>query len=246
MLSAPLNLIVDLALPPRCPACGAVVSQAHRLCGDCWGQLRFLGPPGCAACALPFDHDRGPDALCASCQRHRPRHAGVHAAVAYGDVARTLALRLKYGRRLANAETMARQMARLLPADTDLLIPVPLHRWRLWSRGFNQALLIAQAIGQSRQVPVARSLLIRTRRTPPLKGLGRQRRAKAVRGVFAVSPAQRAALRGKKVALVDDVYTSGATANACTTALLQAGAARVTIICWARVLDDATALSALP
>ena len=161
------------------------------------------------------------------------------AAVAYGDVARTLALRLKYGRRLANAETMARQMARLLTPDTDLLIPVPLHRWRLWSRGFNQALLLAQSIGRARGVPVERSLLRRTRRTPPLKGLGRRMRAKAVRGVFDIPSHRRAALHGKNVVLVDDVYTSGATADACTRALLKAGVAKVTIICWARVLDPA-------
>jgi ComF family protein len=128
-------------------------------------------------------------------------------------------------------------MARLLPPDTDTLIPVPLHRWRLWSRGFNQALLMAESIGRTRAVPVERSLLLRTRRTPPLKGLGRRMRAKAVRGVFTVPASHRAALRGKAVVLVDDVYTSGATADACTRALLKAGAAKVTILCWARVLD---------
>jgi ComF family protein len=237
MLLAPLRLAADLALPPRCPGCATVTGAPHRLCVTCWNDLRFLGPPWCAACALPFDYDRGPDALCASCQQQPPRHRGVHAAVAYGDVARTLALRLKYGRRLANAETMARQMARLLLDDADLLVPVPLHRWRLWSRGFNQALLIAAAVGRARGIAVAHSALIRTRRTPPLRGLGRRQRAKAVKGVFAVPPGAAADIRGKSIVLVDDVYTSGATADACTRALIKAGAATVTILCWARVLD---------
>lgn len=235
---APVLRIVDLALPPRCPGCGAVTGEAHRFCPDCWGSLRFLGPPWCAACGVPFEYDLGAGALCAPCQREAPRHAGVRAAVAYGDVARTLVLRLKYGRRLALAETMARHMARLMPPDADLLVPVPLHRWRLWSRGFNQALLIAEAVGKRGKIPVVRDALRRVHRTPPLRGLGRRQRARTVRGVFAADPAAAVMLKGRSVVLVDDVHTSGATADACTHALLGAGAARVTILCWARVLDS--------
>lgn len=234
----PLTRIVDLALPPRCPGCGAVTGEAHRFCADCFGALRFIGPPWCATCNLPFDHDRGTDARCADCLRHPPRHAGVRAAVAYGDIARRLALRLKYAGRLALAETMARHMARLVPPGTDLLLPVPLHRWRLWSRGFNQALLIAERVSRLSDAPVLRDALVRTRATPRLKGLGRRQRVKAVRGVFRVRPAARSLLRGKSIVLIDDVYTTGATTDGCVAALLRAGAARVTILCWARVIDD--------
>jgi len=162
--------------------------------------------------------------------------------VAYGDIARRIALRLKYGRRLVYAETMARQMARLLPHDADLMVPVPLHRWRIWSRGFNQSLLIARALERNSGVPVARDLLLRTRATAPLRGLGRRQRAKTVKGVFAIRQGSAGQLDGKSVVLVDDVHTSGATADACARALLAAGADRVTVVCWARVLEDYTAL----
>ncbi len=237
-LLAPLRLIADLVLPPRCPGCGAVTGAPHRFCAGCWATLRFIGPPGCAACALPFDHDRGAEALCARCQRTPPRHAGVRAAVAYGDVARAVVLRLKYGGRLAYAETMARLMARLLPDGADLLVPVPLHRWRLWSRGFNQAQLIAEGVARHGGVPLARDVLVWHRATPRLGGLGRRQRAKAVQGVFVVPDLARPTIAGRSIVLVDDVHTSGATADACTRALLKGGAARVTILCWARVIDD--------
>ena len=177
----------------------------------------------------------GPGATCASCAQNPPRHAGVRAAVAYGDVARTLALGLKYGGRIGLADTMAAPMARLLPDGAELLVPVPLHRWRLWRRGFNQAALIARAVGKATDVPVVVDVLQRTRRTPVLRGLsGRERRA-AVARAFTVRAG--ADLRGRPVVLVDDVHTSGATADACTAALLKAGARSVTLLCWARVLD---------
>ncbi len=230
----PLRLIASTALPPRCAGCGMPVGEDHRFCAQCWTGLRFLGPPWCAGCNRPFAFDRG-DALCAACLTVPPRHAGVLAAVAYGPIARDLALRLKYGGRIAFAETMARHMRRLLPDTADLLVPVPLHRWRIWSRGFNQAALIADAVAKLSGVPYDRDVLIRKRRTVLLRGLGGQQRSKAVAGAFAVHHPDR--VRGRAVILVDDVYTSGATAEACTRPLLRAGASSVTILCWARVLS---------
>lgn len=177
----------------------------------------------------------GPDATCAPCAERPPRHGGVRAAVAYGDVARVLALGLKYGGRVGLAETMARPMARLLPAKTERLVPVPLHRWRLWRRGYNQAALIARAVGAITGVPVAVDALERTRRTPVLRGLSGRERRQAVARAIAVR--DDAPVRGRAVVLVDDVHTSGATAEACTAALLRAGARSVSVLCWARVLD---------
>ena len=208
----------------------------HRFCATCWGGMRFLAPPWCATCHAPFDYDRGPEARCAACEQKPPRHAGIRAAVAYGDVARRVALRLKYGGRIAFAETVARQMARLLPEDADLLVPVPLHRWRLWTRGFNQAALIAAALGRMKEVPHAPFVLRRAKATAPLRGMGAKARARAVAGVFAIAPDRREGLRGRHVVLVDDIHTSGATSDACTRLLRRAGASRVTILCWARVL----------
>jgi ComF family protein len=233
-----LRFVADFALPPRCPGCSAVTGEDHRFCAECWASLRFLAPPWCAGCNTPFAYDRGPDAHCAKCIADPPRHAGIRAAVAYGDVARRVALRLKYGKRIAFAQTVGRQMARLMPADADLLVAVPLHRWRLWSRGFNQAALIAGALGRVSGVPADPLLLRRIKATPPLRGMGPKARARTVAGVFRVVDPH-ARLKGKAVVLVDDIHTSGATTDGCTRALLRAGATKVTILCWARVLGDA-------
>ncbi|HEX8388698.1 MAG TPA: ComF family protein [Sphingomonas sp.] len=236
-LLTPLRLIGSWALPPRCASCGEVVGDAHRFCAPCWSGMRFLGPPWCAGCNRPFEYDRGPDARCGECLADPPRHAGVRAAVAYDDTSRRLALRLKYGRRIGLAATMARYMARLMPDNVDLIVPVPLHRWRLWARGFNQSVAMGDALTALTGRPMDRLALVRTRATPSLKGRGHKARAKAVRGAFAVIDRERVA--GRRIALVDDVYTSGATADAATRALLRAGAASVVVLCWARVLEDA-------
>lgn len=233
----PFRYIIGIALPPRCAGCGVPVAEDHRFCAICWSGLRFLGPPWCAGCNRPFAFDRGEAALCAACLVDPPRHAGVRAAVAYGPVARDLALRLKYGGRIAFADTMARQMRRLLPAGIDMLVPVPLHRRRIWTRGFNQAALIADALAKLSSMPHDPDVLVRPRRTILLRGLGGRQRAKAVAGAFAVAAPER--IRGRTIVLVDDVYTSGATADACTRVLLKAGARSVTILCWARVLSSA-------
>ena len=232
---APLRMIGGLALPPRCAGCGIPVAEDHHFCAACWSGLRFLGPPWCAACHRPFAYDRGPGTCCAACLADPPIHAGVRAAVAYGDTARILALRLKYGRRIAVAQTMARQMARLMPDGAALLVPVPLHRWRLWSRGYNQAALIADALAKRTPVPVDRQVLVRRRATRSMRLMSRRRRAETVAGAFAVIDPAR--VKGRAVVLVDDVYTTGATANACAKALLKAGAGSVSILVWARVLD---------
>jgi ComF family protein len=232
----PLAKLIALALPPRCPGCGEVVDADHRFCAACWGGLTLIAPPWCATCHLPFEIDRGDAAQCGACLADPPIHDGVRAAVAYGAVARTLALRLKYGGRIGFAQTAARMMARVMPDDADLLVPVPLHRWRIWGRGFNQAALIARGLSRASGVPVAPDLLRRTRATPVLRGMGARARAKAVAGVFALAPGSVGQLRDRHVVLVDDVHTSGATGAACVRVLKRAGAARVTILCWARVI----------
>lgn len=229
--------LLSFALPPRCPGCGVVTTADHRFCAACWRSLRFLGAPWCASCHVPFAFERGAAARCGDCLAVPPRHAGVDAAVVYGEVARTVALRLKYGGRTAFAETAARLMVRYLPPDAELIVPVPLHHRRMWSRGYNQAGLIAAALTRASGVPSDMSALTRRHATPVLQGLGAAARRRAVQGAFAVP--DRARVTGRRIVLVDDVHTSGATSDACTRTLLAAGAARVSILCWARVLDDA-------
>lgn len=226
----------DFALPPRCPGCGVVVEGDDRFCLACWSRLAFLSGNGCAQCNMPMDG--APEGLiCGPCLEHPPSHDGVRAVVGYCDIARGVALKLKYSGRPAMARLIAAQLVRHFdPAPDDLLIPVPLHRWRIWSRGYNQSVLIARALSRRTGTAMRVDSLIRTRRTPLLRGLGAAERAKAVRGAFVVPAIAKGDLVGRHIWLVDDVYTSGATANACAKALKRAGAARVTILCWARVL----------
>ncbi len=237
--------VVDFALPPRCPACGIITPEPHRFCFTCWQSLTFLGEPCCARCGLPFAY--GDSALeCGRCLADPPPFDRLRAAVAYGEIARTVVLKLKYSGRPGLAETLARFMQRHLPdlaggagESEALLVPVPLHRWRIWKRGYNQAALIASALARRGGIAFAPDMLRRRKATPPLKGLGRRERALAVRGAFEVSEEGRKALPGRAVILVDDVFTSGATASACAQVLRRAGASSVSILCWARVVQEA-------
>lgn len=226
--------VLDFALPPRCPGCGAIVDGDHRFCMACWGQIEFLGKPSCVQCALPLPFG-DEETRCAACISRPPAFDRAFAATSYGELTRRLALKLKYGTKPATALTMAKLMARnVVPGADALLVPVPLHRWRIWRRGYNQAALIGAAL--SRQTGVARDdeVLRRIRSTPPLKAMSQAKRSDAVRGVFAVNAAR--LLAGRKIMLVDDIFTTGSTADACAKALKKAGAASVELHVWARVV----------
>jgi ComF family protein len=179
---------------------------------------------------------QGTDAdTCAVCMARPPRIARTRSAVAYDEISRGLAIRLKYGRKVAIAKTMARFMAPLIgEGEERVLVPVPLHRSRLWWRGFNQSALVASELSKRLKIPSRPLLLSRTRRTPPLKGMNSSQRRRAVAGAFKVRDHD--AVAGKTIILVDDVLTTGSTADACARALKRAGAARVELISWARVV----------
>ena len=225
---------LDFALPPRCAGCGVIVAEVHSFCPDCWRQIEFLGSAGCATCGTPLE---ATDAeRCALCLAKPPRIARSRAAVVYDDLTRSLALRLKYGRKVAVAKTMARYMAPLIGEQPDgaVLVPVPLHRGRLWQRGFNQSGIIALELARRTGLTTETMALRRIKRTPPLKGMNQQQRRRAVAAAFHV--ADGALVAGRTVVLVDDVLTTGSTANACARALRRAGAARVELVSWARVV----------
>lgn len=238
LIRSAIRPALDYALPPRCPGCGEIVGADHAFCLGCWGGMRFLGDPCCARCGVPFDYDHGAGAECGACLADPPPFDSARAVLAYGDVARSVALRLKYGRRIGLARLIAGQMARHVPAPEAplLIVPVPLHRWRLWWRGFNQSALIARHLGRLTGLPVDNLALLRMRRTQPLRGMTPRMRARVVRGAFALAPGD--AVKGRAVLLIDDVHTSGATAAACARALKRGGAASVHLLCWARVLPD--------
>lgn len=188
-------------------------------------------------CALPFEYGQGDGAACGACLAVPPAFDRLRAAVAYGDIPRRVALKLKYGGRPGVAETIARFVARHLDAPADaLVVPVPLHRWRIWKRGYNQAALIASALARRTGLEARLDLIERVKATPPLKGMGPKERKDAVRGAFRIAPERKAQVRGRTVVLVDDVYTSGATAGGCARVLKRAGASRVDVLAWARVV----------
>ena len=243
-LRAATRAIVDYALPPRCPGCGVIVGDDRQFCLACWSSLDFLGGPGCVHCSIPLPQTvSGGEIACGACLAEPPPFQGAPAALAYGPVARTVALRLKYGRRTGHARLMARLMARQLAAlgdvDAVLLVPVPLHRWRLWSRGFNQAALLADELARLTGAPRDHHLLLRVKPTASLRGKGRKERERIVAGAFALAPDAKARAAGRHLVLVDDVHASGATLRAAARVLRRSGAMRVSALTWARVVPDA-------
>jgi ComF family protein len=247
-LSQTLAPVIDLVFPPRCPLCGDGLSAQDGVCPACWEKLAIPGEPSCATCGRPFHDGIRDGSICAPCMAHPPRHGGIAAATLYNDASRQLVLSLKHGSRLALAPMMARLMAaKLHGVDSDwLLVPVPLHRWRLWRRGFNQAAVLAQELARLGKGRLAVDALVRRKATPALGGLGAKARARAVAGAIVANPRRKPRLKGASVMLVDDVLTSGATTDACVAALKRAGAGKVLISCFSRVLDEAIADTKTP
>ena len=233
-LKGAFRIVLDFALPARCGGCGSIVDEVDSFCIECWRQIEWLGIGGCIVCGLPL-HSTDAD-TCAACLAKPPRLARMRSAVAYDDITRAIAIRLKHGRKVALARTMARYMAPLIsaPKDDSILIPGPLHRGRLWRRGFNQSAIVARELSRRLNVPLSVDALKRVKSTPPLKGLNMLQRRRTVSGAFRANP--KAKLQGRAVILVDDVLTTGSTADACARALKRAGAARVELVSWARVI----------
>ena len=225
-LARSMKPLVDLLYPPRCPLCGVALAEQDGLCAECWGLLDI--PESGAAQAMPLT---GGSAI------------PVFAATLYNDASRRLVLDYKHGGRITHARLLARLIAARLPdpvagSALPLLVPVPLHRWRLWSRGFNQAALLAGELARMGKGELLVDGLLRLRRTPSLGGLGREARDRALAGAIRANPRRAGIIAGRDVVLVDDVFTSGATARSCGAVLMQAGARSVAIACFAQV-DEA-------
>jgi ComF family protein len=244
-LLEPIATLIDLIYPPRSPLCGEGLAAQGGLCGGCWQELAIPGEPACALCQRPFGEGMPQGTVCAPCLADPPRHDGIAAGTLYNEASRKLVLAFKHGRRIALAPLLARLIAARLPASVVehggewLAVPVPLHRMRLWRRGFNQSALLAREIARASGAEVLVDGLVRCKATPVLGGLGRKARARALSGAIAVNPRRADRLRGARVLLVDDVMTSGATSHACVTALKRAGAEKVVVACFARVLAEA-------
>ena len=233
------RLALDIALPTLCVFCREPV-DGEGVCAECWAKLSFIAPPYCPRLCIPFVYDPGPELLSMEAIANPPAYTRARAAVRYDDVARTLVHALKYQDRTDLAPAMGRWMARAgqeLLGEADVMVPVPLHWRRGWSRRYNQSGALARVISRQTGVKLASEALRRVRATEQQIGLSRSQRASNVQGAFKVAPERAAEIEGRRVVLVDDVLTSGATTDACARALLRAKAAQVDVLVFARVVD---------
>jgi ComF family protein len=232
---------LDLVLPRLCAVCREPVT-GQGLCPACWLKLSFITRPYCERLGVPFVYDPGPGILSMEAIAAPPAYHRARAAVRFDEISRALVHSLKYGDRLDLAPMMGRWVAhagREVLAEADALVPVPLHWRRLWARRFNQSAMLAAAVSAESGVSIAAGALKRVKPTAQQVGLTRNERATNVQGAFRVPPEGKPAVIGRKLVLVDDVLTSGATVEGCARALLRAGAANVDVLVFARVADPA-------
>ena len=229
----------DFLFPPGCPGCGRRMAMHGALCPSCWTALVFIERPYCEVLGVPFTHDPGPGFLSAQAIADPPVFGRLRSACLFEGAARRLVHDLKYRDRTELAPMMAGWMARAgweVVEECDMLVPVPLHRWRLFSRRFNQAGDLARALEDETGKPMLANALRRRRRTVQQVGLDRAAREANMKGAFEVTSGGKAEIFGRNLLLVDDVYTTGATVSAATRALKRAGAARVDVLTFAMAI----------
>ncbi len=233
--------VLGLLYPPTCIACQGATGEPHALCAACWSQIRFIERPFCERLGTPFQVDLGQPLLSPAAIADPPVFGRARAVAEYDGAASLLVHRLKYNDRPELGRALGRMMVRAgaeLLADADVIVPVPLHRWRLWRRRFNQAMILARVVSTGSGVPCDPFLLERVKHTRRQVGLTKTQRQENLQGAFRVPADAKARLRGRRVLLVDDVLTTGSTANAACRALLRGGAATVDILAFARVVTE--------
>ncbi len=231
--------LLDAVLPPRCLKCGDILSAAQALCPDCWRKLTWLGAPCCACCGQPFPFDAGGEALCGACLQKRPAYDRARAVFRYDDESRDLVIGLKHADRTETVPALAGWMSRVggaLLESTELIVPVPLHWTRLATRRFNQAALLAHAIGRTAGLPVLPQALLRRRATRSQGHLGRLARFRNVKGAIVVAERHATVVTNRRILLIDDVITTGATVESAAKALISAGARQVDVLALAKVV----------
>jgi ComF family protein len=237
LLRRTVGFILDVLIPPRCLSCGGVAKTQGALCPGCWDSITFLGPPACLRCGLPFDIDADSAAICGRCLLDPPRYRRARAVFRYDGASKGLVLGFKHADRIGRAPYFAGWMARAgadLLAEADLIVPVPLHPWRLFQRRYNQSALLANALADLSGVPCCPDVLARVRHTPKQGSMGRRQRRANLQGAIRMKRMDK--VRGRHVLLIDDVLTSGATVEECVRVLQSGGATAVDVLTLARVI----------
>lgn len=240
--STAVHMAMNTLFPPRCYACNQLTGAQDGLCAACWDKIRFIAAPYCARCGVPFPYEMGgADAECMPCIQSPPLFSGARAVFCYDEDSRALITGYKYHDRTHATPMYGNWLARAgvdILMHTDVIVPVPLHRLRLIKRRYNQSALLATALAKEAGKPILMRGLERIRHTPQQAGLTREQRLKNVEDAFAVPPPFRSQVNGQRVLIVDDVLTTGATLNACTQALLDAGAKDVYLLTLARTVGE--------
>ncbi len=237
-----LHVTADTLFPARCPSCALPVGTHGTLCVECWGAIHFIADPVCVTCGLPFEHPMGFEAMCGHCMQQTPAFAQARSVFRYDENSRNQVLALKYHDKTQLAPVFGSWLAHAGKSYADkvqYILPVPMHYWRLVSRRYNQASLLAHALGPRVKLPVLSDVLKRTRATVAQSGLSRRQREDNVDGAFCVVEKERHRLKGTSVLLVDDVMTTGATLNACARTLHDAGVCDVYVLTLARTVIGA-------
>lgn len=238
-MSKLVNQAVDVILPPRCVITGDFVEQQGMVSPKAWSALDFISNPQCRCCGIPFDFEVEDETLCTGCLDKRPVYKTARAAVKYNDTSRKLILGFKHADKTYAVKAFTPWMKRAgetMLAEADFIAPVPLHRWRLVQRRYNQAAMIAYSLSDSEDIDCLPDLLLRVRATPSQGFLNAKERIRNVSRAFTLNRHYKAQIKNKKIVLVDDVYTTGATVNECTKVLMRAGAAEVNVLTLARVV----------
>jgi len=237
-----INTLIDTILPPRCIVTGDLVDQQGMISPKAWGELNFIADPQCHRCGFPFDFDDGEAKegnICAGCHKKPPVFNHARSALVYDDMSRNVILGFKHGDQthavLSFMPWLLRAGEEIL-AQSDYLVPVPLHRWRMLRRRYNQAGVISQYLSKDTGIPVFLDLVERNKATVTQGHLRTNERQKNVRGAFTVPEKYKAQIKNKHICLIDDVFTTGATVNECTKILLKSGAASVNVLTLARVV----------
>ena len=228
-----------LLFPPVCHGCDKQVAEPGSLCGDCWSKVRFIEKPYCPVLGTPFSHDLGAEILSAEAIADPPPFERARSVAVHEGVIAGMVHGLKYNDRTDLGPWMARWMMRAgseLLEQCDIIVPVPLHARRFWSRRFNQSAELARHLAGLSGKRFDPDALRRAKRTRPQVGLGINARRLNVSGAFKVPETQEIKVRGRRVLLIDDVYTTGATVKAASRALLRAGASSVDVLTFSRVM----------